>query len=293
MTQVAFFGTGTMGEPMVANLLKKGHAVTVLKHRRGEACSRLQALGAKVADGTADALTNAEIAVLCLPTSREVEAVVEGKDGVLERAAPGTVVLDCSTSNPSSTRRLSALLEEKKMALVAAGMTRGVAGAKQGTLAFFVGGSQAALDLAKPVLLGMGDTLVQFPTAADAHTAKVISNVLSYGTVALVSDALMLGARNGVDPKTLFDALMQGAPSKALESFGPRMVAGEYDPPRVTIDHVCEDMLLARELAVRAGAPIFMLGAAQEVYALLAGQGDGERDMSVVAGLWRAARPKN
>ena len=293
MTQVAFFGTGAMGEPMVANLLKKGHGVTVLKHRRGEACSRLQALGAKIADGTAEALRSAEIAVLCLPTSREVEAVVEGKDGVLERAAPGTVVLDCSTSNPSSTRRLSALLEEKKIALVAAGMTRGVAGAKQGTLAFFVGGPQAALDRVKPVLLGMGDTLVQFPTAADAHTAKVISNVLSYGTVALVSDALMLGARNGVDPKTLFDALMQGAPSKALESFGPRMVAGEYDPPRVTIDHVCEDMLLARELAVRAEAPIFMLGAAQEVYTLLAGQGNGERDMSVVAGLWRATRPEN
>jgi 3-hydroxyisobutyrate dehydrogenase-like beta-hydroxyacid dehydrogenase len=272
---------------MAANLLRKGHAVTIVKHRRAEACSRLQALGAKVVERCADALKEAEIALLCLPTSREVEAVVEGKEGVLERAAAGTVVLDCSTSDPSSTQRLSELLGKKSIPLLAAGMTRGVAGAKQGTLAFFVGGPAAALERAKPVLLAMGDTLVQFPTAADAHTAKVISNVLSYGTVALVNEAIMLGARNGVDPKILFDALMQGASSKALEAFGPRIVSGEYSPPRVTVDHVCEDMLLAQGLATAASAPVFMLGAAQELYRLSAAQGNGERDMSVIAQLWR------
>ena len=289
MTQVAFFGTGAMGEPMAANLLKKGHGVTIVKHRRAEASSRLTALGAKLAESTAAALAGSEIALLCLPTSREVEAVVEGTDGVLARAAPGTLVVDCSTSDPSSTRRLSALLEPKNIPLVAAGMTRGVAGARQGTLAFFVGGPQAALERAKPVLLAMGDTLVQFPTAADAHTAKVISNVLSYGTVALANEALMLGARNGVDPKTLFDALMQGAPSKALEAFGPRIVSGDYNPPRVTVDHVCEDMLLAQGLASSAAAPVFMLGAAQELYRLAAAQGNGERDMSTIAQIWRKA----
>jgi 3-hydroxyisobutyrate dehydrogenase-like beta-hydroxyacid dehydrogenase len=294
MTQIAFFGTGAMGEPMATNLLKKGHAVTVVKHRRSESVARLQALGAKVASSPAEAMAGRDIVVLSLPTSREVEEVIEGGNGVLERAAPGTVVVDCSTSNPASTRRLSALLQARSITLVAAGMTRGVLGAKQGTLAFFVGGPATGLEKAKPVLRAMGDTFIEFPSAADAHAAKVISNVLSYGTVALVNEALMLGAKNGVDPKTLFDALMQGASSKALESFGPRIVAGEYSPPRVTVDHVCEDMLLAQELAAGATAPIFMLGAAQEVYRLSASHGHGERDLSIVAELWRgSSRPKS
>jgi 3-hydroxyisobutyrate dehydrogenase-like beta-hydroxyacid dehydrogenase len=80
---------------------------------------------------------------------------------------------------------------------------------------------------------------------------------------------------------------MQGASSKALEAFGPRIVSGEYSPPRVTVDHVCEDMLLAQGLATAASAPVFMLGAAQELYRLSAAQGNGERDMSVIAQLWR------
>lgn len=113
--------------------------------------------------------------------------------------------------------------------------------------------------------------------------------MLSYGTVALVNEALMLGARSGVDPKTLFDALMQGAPSKALEAFGPRIVSGKYDPPRVTVDHACDDMLLAQELASGGAAPVFMLGVAQEVYRLLALRGHGARDLSALGELWRAA----
>jgi 3-hydroxyisobutyrate dehydrogenase-like beta-hydroxyacid dehydrogenase len=113
--------------------------------------------------------------------------------------------------------------------------------------------------------------------------------VLSYGTVALVNEAFMLGARTGVDSKILYEALMHGASSKALESFGPRIVSGEYDPPRVTVEHVCEDMMLAQSMAAPGHAPVFMLSAAQEIYRLLALRGEGMRDMSVIADLWRAA----
>jgi len=136
----------------------------------------------------------------------------------------------------------------------------------------------------------MGDTFLHFGPVGDGHTVKIISNVLSYGTVALVNEALMLAAKHGVDGEITFDALMQGAPSKALEAFGPRIVSGDYVPPRVTVDHVCDDMLLGQELATRASAPIFMLGAAQEVYRMLALRGFGEQDMSTVAELWRSTQ---
>jgi len=289
MPQLAFIGTGAMGEPMATNLLKKGFAVTVLQHRRAEPAARLQALGAKVVHSPAEAAKECALVVLSLPTSREVEAVVSGRSGIAQHAARGTIVVDCSTSDPRSTRMLGTLLRARGIGLVAAGMTRGVLGARQGTLAFFVGGEPADVETALPVLGAMGDTFIRFGSAADAHMAKVISNVLSYGTVALVNEALMLGARNGVDGKMLFDALMQGAPSKALEAFGPRILSGEYDPPRVTVEHVCEDMVLARELAADASAPLSMFVAAQELYRRADAHGNGARDMSVIAELWRGS----
>ena len=175
----------------------------------------------------------------------------------------------------------------RNVGLIAAGMTRGVAGAKQGTLAFFVGGEAAHLEKAQPVLEAMGNTFIRFPTAADAHTAKLISNVLSYSTVALVNEALMMGAKSGVDLSILHKALMEGAPSKALEAFGPRIISGEYEPPRVTIDHACDDMLMQQALAARISAPTFMHSIAQELYRSLSSRGLGDRDISMIAELWR------
>ena len=288
MSRIAFIGIGAMGEPMATNLLRKGFEVTVVKHRRPGPCARLQALGAKVATTPAQAAEGCNIAVLSLPTSREVQEVVAGPDGLLAAAAPGTVIVDCSTSNPESTRRLHQQLAGRGVGLVDAPLTRGVAGARQGTLAFFLGGDEKHIDQVMPALKAMGDTFIRFGPVGHAHTAKVVSNVLSYATVALVNEALMLGAKLGVDLETLHEALTQGAPSKALEAFGPRIMAGEYEPPRVNVDHACEDMVLAQELAASASAPIFMLGTAQELYRLLDLQGHGERDIAALAELWRA-----
>lgn len=289
MSRVAFIGIGAMGEPMAGNLLKKGFAVTVMKHRRPEPAQRLAALGAQIADTPGAAAEGCEIVFLSLPSSNEVEAVVLGRDGIAARAASGTVVVDCSTSDPASTRRLAQALKEKGVSLVAAGMTRGIAGAKQGTLAFFTGGDEAAIRKAQPALDALGNTFIYFGPADHAHTAKLISNVLSYSTVALVNEALMLGGKSGVDLGILYKALSEGAPSKALEAFGSRMVAGEYDPARVTIDHVCDDMMMLQSLAAATAAPVFGMGAAQEVYRLAQSRALGSRDMSIIAEPWRSA----
>jgi 3-hydroxyisobutyrate dehydrogenase-like beta-hydroxyacid dehydrogenase len=286
---VGFVGLGAMGEPMAANLIKKGFEVGVLQHRRADPVERLKAAGAKVQPAPKALAAAADVIVLSLPTSREVEAVMLGAEGIIANAKPGSVVIDCSTSDPPSTRKLGTLLAERKIGMVDAGMTRGVAGAKAGTLAFFLGGEQAHVDQAMPVLKGMGDTFVHLGPLGHGHTAKLISNVLSYGTVALVNEAFMLGSRAGVDLKLLFDALMQGATSKALEAFGPRIVSGDYHPPRVTVEHVCDDMGMLQSLAASGSAPVFMLSAAQEVYRLAQLRGEGQADMSKIAELWRAA----
>lgn len=286
MSNVGFVGIGAMGEPMAANLLKRGFSVTVLKHRREEAARRLQDQGARIVSSP-DSLADSDIVVLCLPTSSEVEAMLEDEGGLIDKLRSDTVIVDCSTSEPQSTAALGERAKARNIGFVAAGMTRGVAGAKQGTLAFFVGGEAAQVEKAQPVLDAMGNTFIRFPTAHDAHTAKLISNVLSYSTVALVNEALMMGAKSGVDLAILHKALMEGAPSKALEAFGPRIISGEYEPPRVTIDHACEDMVMQQALAARTSAPTFMHSLAQELYRSLSSRGLGDRDISMIAELWR------
>lgn len=291
MKNILFVGIGAMGEPMATNLLKKGFSVTVVRNRRAEPAERLAALGARVVTRAADGAAGCDAAILSLPTSNEVEAVMLGADGLAARLPAGAVVLDTSTSDPASTRALAATLAARAIGLVDGPVTRGVDGARKGTLAFFLGGERAHIERVQPALDAMGDTFIHFGPVGHAHTAKVISNVLSYGTVALVNEALMLGGRSGLDLDILHKALMQGAPSKALETFGRRIVDAQFNPARVSVEHVCDDMLLVQKLATQTSAPIFLLGAAQEVYRQLALQGLGPRDMSTVGEHWRAPKP--
>jgi 3-hydroxyisobutyrate dehydrogenase-like beta-hydroxyacid dehydrogenase len=286
LSNIGFIGIGAMGEPMAANLLKKGFSVAVLKHRREEPARRLQGEGARIVSSL-DALAESDAVVLCLPTSREVEATLAGEGGLIDKLRRDAVIVDCSTSEPHSTAALAEKARSRNIGFIAAGMTRGVAGAKHGTLAFFVGGEAGDIEKAQPVLEAMGNTFIRFPSARDAHTAKLISNVLSYSTVALVNEALMMGAKSGVDLAILHKALMEGAPSKALEAFGPRIISGEYEPPRVTIDHACDDMVMQQGLAARTSAPTFMHSLAHELYRSLGSRGLGGRDISMIAELWR------
>jgi len=279
-----------MGEPMAANLLKRGMEVGILQHRRADPVARLTAVGAKAYPNVVALAGNADVIVLSLPTSREVEAVMEGNEGIIAHARTGALVIDCSTSDPASTRKLGAALAAREIGMVDAGMTRGVAGAKAGTLAFFLGGDEAHIEQAMPVLSAMGDTFVRLGPLSHGHTAKLISNVLSYATVALVNEAFMLGSHAGVDLKLLHDALMQGATSKALEAFGPRIAAGEYAPPRVTVEHVCDDMVMLQRLAASGSSPVFLLSVAQELYRTMQLRGEGAADMSKIAELWRSAK---
>jgi 3-hydroxyisobutyrate dehydrogenase len=288
MSKIAMIGVGAMGEPMAANFLKKGAAVTIVKSRRAGVDDRLKALGAAIAATPAEAAAGCDVIVLSLPTSREVETALFGDGGVAAKAGAGTLVIDCTTGNPPDTERIAAKLRQQNIGFVAAGMTRGVAGAKQGKLAFFIGGDKADVEKAKAVLQATGDTFIEFASAAQAHAAKLISNVLSYAAVALVNEALMLGAKSGVDLPALYRALSEGAPSKALEAFGSRIVAREYDPPRVTVDHACDDLVLAGRLAASGGTSLSMLATAHDIYSRSSKGGSGERDVSILGESWRA-----
>lgn len=289
MKKIVFVGLGAMGEPMAANLLKAGLPLCVVRHRRAEPAERLAAAGATVATSLADAAAGCGTVILCLPTSKQVEATLLVPGGLAELLAPGTLVIDCTTSHPASTAHVQRSLRARGLGFVAAGLTRGVAGAKAGTLAYFIGGPSDEVGRAKTILEKAGDTFIEFATAEQAHSAKLISNVLSYASVALVNEALKLGSRSGVDLRKLHAALSEGAPSKALEAFGSRMVANSFDPARVTITHACDDFAMAREEAASTGTACSLLSAAAELFRSAQEDGVGERDVSALAAAWRSS----
>lgn len=286
MRTVAFFGLGNMGEPMVANLLGKGFAVNIVQHRRPDAVARLREAGANVFPDAAAAVKGVDLVLLALPGSSEAENLLTGAGGLMDAMSSGTVVVDCSTGEPPITRKLAKQLAEKGIGLVDAGLTRGVAGAKQGKLAYFIGGAEADVEKARPALEAMGDTLLYMGAVSSGHETKNLSNALSYATVALACETLMLGRSLGLDGTRLQEALMAGAGSKALEAYGPRMISGEYAPVRVSIGNACGH-LEATEAIVPEGMSLSLLPQALQTYLRANGQGLGAQDISAVAELWR------
>ncbi|WP_274631220.1 NAD(P)-dependent oxidoreductase [Arvimicrobium flavum] len=285
METVAFFGLGNMGEPMVANLLAKGFAVHIVQHRRPDAVERLRGAGAKVFPDAAAAAQGVKLVILALPGSAESEALLTGPGGLIEALPHGAVVVDCSTGEPPVTRRQAKLLSGKGIGLVDAGLTRGVAGAKQGKLAYFMGGTEADMAKAKPALDAMGDTFFHMGPVGSGHEAKNLSNALSYATVALACETLILGRSLGLDPARLQEALMAGAGSKALEAYGPRIVSGDYAPVRVSIGNACAH-LQTTEHIVPEGLGLKLLPQALQSYRRADGQGLGGQDISAIAELW-------
>jgi 2-hydroxy-3-oxopropionate reductase len=290
MSNVAFIGLGAMGEPMAANLLKSGHIVNILSSRSPEPVARLRELGATVKDSPQEAAEGCPVAILALPTSVEVEDVVVGDQGLIDGLAAGSVVVDCTTGDPTVTRAVGEKLKAKGIGMVDAGLTRGVAGAKNAKLAYFVGGETEHIEKAKPVLEAMGDTFFVMGGVGAGHEAKIISNCLSYGTVALVNEALMLGRSFGQDLENLHEALMAGAMSKALEAFGPTIINGNFDTPRVSVKNANIHLDLISKLAGIEKKPLFVTTAAQDVYRLAASRGEDEKDMAVISEIWTSAK---
>lgn len=284
--KLAFVGLGAMGEPMAANLLKKGFAVTIVGNRRPEPVERLQALGATVAASAGDAAAASDVVVLMLPGTAEVRHVALDAGGLADRLRRGACVIDCSTSDPHVTREIATALHERGIDCVDAPVTRGVAGAKDGKLAFFIGGETDVIARVQPLLAAMGDTFLHMGGIGNGHVTKIIVQALSYATVGLVNEALMSGASAGIDLGALQQALLAGAGSKALESFGPRIVERQIAKPRVVVADARRHLDIALRLMRDAGAVRPIHAAAAEALAEVAARGHERDDLAALGETW-------
>ena len=280
-TRVGFVGLGLMGLPMARNVLKAGYQLTVWNRTAAKAAP-LVAEGAHQAGGPAEVAQRSDVVVTIVTDSPDVEAVVGGEGGVLSGAAAGSVWIDMSTISPEVTRRLGAAAGEKGVACLDAPVSGGPPGAEAGTLSIMVGGEQDVFDACLPLLHAMGRTVVRTGDLGAGQVTKACNQVVIAATLAGIAEALVLGAKAGVDPSLIRQALMGGyAGSRLLEVHGERMIQHAFAPGFFVKLHD-KDLHIVIDMARSLGvaAPVTAL-AAQHFNALVA-DGDGELDNSAM-----------
>jgi 3-hydroxyisobutyrate dehydrogenase len=279
---LAFLGLGTMGAAMAANLARTGFKVTAWNRTPGRA-PELGDLGVVTADSPAEAVADADIVVLCVSDTPDVEAVLFGQDGVVDGAKPGTLIIDCSTIAPSGSWDFAARLRERGLSMVDAPVSGGSEGARNATLTIFVGGDAADAERARPVLAALGKTITHVGPIGAGQAVKAVNQVILAGTYLGVAEGIVLAIKAGLDVEQVVAALGGGAAqSWVLANRSGRMLDNDY-PLGFKVALHRKDLGIALELAAQLGAvlPVSALAAQLET-GLIAG-GHGDDDMSALA----------
>ena len=247
---VGFIGLGLMGEGMARRLMAAGHAMTVLAHRRREVVEALRAEGAAEAEDAADLAARCEVVLTCVPDADAVAALAER---VVPALGPGHLWIDVTTSRPALTRELGVAVRARGAAFADAPVTGGPPQAASGELASLVGCDEADFPAVEAVVGAYSKVVLRFGEVGAGHTAKLLNNLVSQGTMALLAEAYGLARAHGVAWRPLFEAMSAGAArSGTLEkSVGPAL-GGDYSGARFTIANAAKDLRYVVELA---GAP--------------------------------------
>jgi 3-hydroxyisobutyrate dehydrogenase len=271
-----------MGAAMSANLAKAGFPVTGWNRTPGRA-DELAALGVARADTPADAVREADIVVVCVSDTPDVEAVLFGPDGVVDGAREGTLIIDCSTVAPSGSWDFAARLRERGLAMVDAPVSGGSEGAQKATLTIFVGGAAEDVERAQPVLAAMGKTVTHVGPIGAGQAVKAVNQVILAGTYLGVAEGIVLAIRAGLDVEQVVDALGGGAAqSWVLANRSGRMLANDY-PLGFKVALHRKDLGIALDLANQLGAVLPVSALAAQLESGLIAQGHAEDDMSALA----------
>ncbi len=286
--KIGFVGTGTMGQPMVRNLIAKGFGV-VAYDVVPPALEAAVKLGAKASGSAAEAARQADLVVTMLPSSSHVEAVYLGAGGVLEGVAKGRLCVDMSTIEPAVARRVAERLRERGVRFIDAPVSGGVVGAEKATLAIMVGGEAADLEEARPALAAMGANIIHVGPVGSGEVAKLCNNLIAGVAMVAVSEAFRIAEGFGVDPKILTSVIAKSSGNTWAMEHGhpvPGMVPAaassrDYAPGFMT-DLMAKDLGLAVNVARELRVPLSVAPAAQQVLRLASSHGYGRKDFSSV-----------
>ncbi len=281
--KIGFVGLGIMGRPMAMHLKDAGHQIHVPE--RASLTDDVRAAATVLPDARAVARA-AEVVILMVPDTPDVEAALFGPAGVAEGLSPGKLVIDMSSISPMATRGFAARIKDRGCDYLDAPVSGGEVGAKQATLTIMVGGSRAAFDRARPLFEAMGKntTLVGEENGA-GQTCKIANQIVVALTIEAVAEALVLAAKAGADPAKVRQALMGGlATSRILELHGDRMIGRRFEPGfRIKLHQ--KDLGLALQAGRDLGVALPNTASTQQLFSACVAAGGGDWDHS---GLVRA-----
>lgn len=227
---LGFIGLGIMGKPMAMNLLKNGYEI-ICYDLNDAAEKDVVAAGALVGQSSKEVAEKCDIIITILPNSPHVEAAILGKNGVLEGAKEGTVIIDMSSIDPTVTKKLYSMLKKKGIALIDAPVSGGEPKAIDGTLSIMVGGDEEVYNRVKDILLCMGASAIYVGETGSGNVAKLANQIVVACNIAAVSEALTLAVKEGVDPERVYYAIRGGlAGSTVMDAKVPMMLDRNFKP---------------------------------------------------------------
>src|SRR5207245_4567346 len=278
---IGFIGLGIMGRPMARNLLKAGYPLVVHSRSRGPVDEMAKA-GAKVGTSPRDVASQSDVLITMLPNSPDVERVVLGRDGVLEGARSGLVLLDMSTISPLVSQKIGAALAEKAVTMLEAPVSGGEKGAIDGVLSIMVGGDKAVFDKVLPIFQAMGKTITHLGPLGAGGFTKLANQIIVAVNLTALGEALTLARKAGLNRELTLKALGGGlAGSRCLEQKTPNYLSNTYNPG-FRVDLHFKDLGLIMESGRALGVPLPTTALVQELFAALRARGRGGLDHSAV-----------
>ncbi len=281
MSKIGFIGLGIMGAPMAGHLQAGGHQLFTVKHKSPLPQALLEG-GTTACRSGREVAEQAEVIIIMVPDSPDVERVLFDTEGVAAGLSTGKTVIDMSSISPIETKVFASRINEYNCDYLDAPVSGGEVGAKAATLTIMVGGPQAAYERVKPLLELMGKNITLVGENAAGQTAKVANQIIVALTLEAVAEALVFAAKAGVDPSRVREALMGGfAGSRILEVHGERMIKRAFDPG-FRIDLHQKDLNVALTGARALGVSLPNTAATQELFNACVGHGWSNLDHSVL-----------
>ena len=276
---IGFIGLGIMGKPMARHLLNAGYPL-VIHNRSRAAVDELAKEDAQTAANSQEVAQRSDVIITMLPDSPDVELVYAGEPGIFASVKSGTLLIDMSSISPVVARKLAAEAEKRGCDMLDAPVSGGEAGAVTASLSIMIGGKVSAVERAMPIFEKLGKNIVHVGESGAGQLTKAANQMVVGTTIAIVSEALVLAAKAGVDPGKVRQALLGGfANSKILEAHGQKMLDRNFKPGfRIRLHE--KDMKIALATGSEYGVPLMVTGVVGQMMTAMKGMGNGDLDHS-------------
>ena len=278
MAKVGFLGLGIMGGPMALRLIEAGHQVALWSNNASKA-TKMAGPSATACSTPAEVARQSDCVFLCVGNTRMSREVILGKNGLVEGAASGMVIVDCSTVSPKFSQELAVELKEKGIDFLDAPCTGSKAGAEGGTLTFMIGGDKEVFERTRPLFEAMGKLMYYCGKSGMGLHVKLSQNMVLGNLLHAFNESLVLSTKAGVDPELMLDVLNNSAARSGLISAKAPMVFKRDFTTNFSVKWLEKDMELMLESAAELNVPAPLTSLSRQLFRAAIAKGFGEDDI--------------